>query len=515
MASRPLSIMDLGSMAIGGSYRSIFDDPAWTYTGVDLAPGENVDLVLSDPYNWLEIETGSFDVVISGQAFEHIEFFWKTMQEICRVLKPGGLCCIIAPSSGPEHKYPVDCWRFYPDGFRALAKYVGLETLEVDTEWNPGEYEDGSHEWKDTFFVGRKPSERGGAKEDQDRQGLHVYRREVRVEEDDSLAKIVRYVREGARVLELGPATGYLTRFLSRELGCTVDCVEKSPEMAREAARFSRLMKVGDLEQMDLAGEFQEGFYDFVIAADVLEHLDDPVPVLEACRKLLKGDGRLVLSMPNIAHVSIIGELLKGRFEYAREGILDRTHKRFYTRSTIEELLHGCGFSLESQDQVIRLPEDTEFRDSLAWLPHEVQKVLFNRPDALVYQFVMVACPSADVSKKQVVPKGYECSVVDLRLAVIMELQERLQRTEKALSEVQASVQEYIRRLEEALAEAQGLAHERLDYIHTLESALEDTKQLAIERLEAIGRLKSRPLVRAALGIHQLMDRLKGALKRG
>ncbi len=75
MENTGLEIFDLGSMAIGGCYRSIFDAEKWTYTGVDLSEGENVDLVLSDPYSWSEIRSSSVDVFVSGQAFEHIEFF--------------------------------------------------------------------------------------------------------------------------------------------------------------------------------------------------------------------------------------------------------------------------------------------------------------------------------------------------------------------------------------------------------------------------------------------------------
>ena len=152
-----LRILDLGSMEIGGSYRSIFDEEKWEYTGMDLLPGKNVDIVLSDPYNWLEIESNSIDVFISGQTFEHIEYFWRTMLEIARVLKPGALCCIIAPSSGPEHKYPVDCWRFYPDGFKALARYAKLEVSEISTQWEPKGYSDGSDSWADTMLVASKP----------------------------------------------------------------------------------------------------------------------------------------------------------------------------------------------------------------------------------------------------------------------------------------------------------------------------------------------------------------------
>jgi len=132
------------------TYRPFFNKAKWKYFGLDLEAGDNVDIVVSDPYNWKEVPNNFADVVISGQAFEHIEFPWLTIKEIYRVLKSGGICCIIAPSSGPEHKYPYDCWRFYPDGMRALAKWVGFRVVEVFTDWGLGE-------WQDTFAVLQKP----------------------------------------------------------------------------------------------------------------------------------------------------------------------------------------------------------------------------------------------------------------------------------------------------------------------------------------------------------------------
>jgi len=150
---REFLIIDLGSQSISGmkTYKGIFNGfERWVYKGVDIAAGENVDIVLSDPYRWVKIEDESIDVLITGQTLEHIEYPWLTMLEIARVLKPGGVACIIAPSSGPEHKYPVDCWRIYPDGMRALAKYSGLEVIEVFTDWGLGE-------WQDIFTVLQKP----------------------------------------------------------------------------------------------------------------------------------------------------------------------------------------------------------------------------------------------------------------------------------------------------------------------------------------------------------------------
>ena len=152
-----LTIVDLGSHDINGSYRPLFAQPPWRYLGLDLGPGENVDVVLRDPYSWRELASQSTDVVISGQALEHIEFFWETMREIARVLKPGGLCCIIAPSSGPEHRFPLDCWRFLPDGLGALARYAGLDVLEARTQWEDlPQYDLESNKWHDSVLVARK-----------------------------------------------------------------------------------------------------------------------------------------------------------------------------------------------------------------------------------------------------------------------------------------------------------------------------------------------------------------------
>lgn len=123
--------------------------------------GVNVDIVLEKPYQWKNIKSQSFDVVVCGQMLEHDEFFWLTMLEIKRVMKPEGICCIIAPSGGPEHRYPVDCYRYYPDGFRAVARYAGLEVLEVYAQWNAELYPDMDADWRDCVLIGRRPKANG------------------------------------------------------------------------------------------------------------------------------------------------------------------------------------------------------------------------------------------------------------------------------------------------------------------------------------------------------------------
>src|SRR5579875_2336057 len=92
---RAMRVLDVGSMDVNGSYRQFFDDPAWTYTGVDMEAGPGVDSVLPQPYDWSVLAASAYDEVVSGQALEHIEFPWVTILEVARVLRPQGLVCLI------------------------------------------------------------------------------------------------------------------------------------------------------------------------------------------------------------------------------------------------------------------------------------------------------------------------------------------------------------------------------------------------------------------------------------
>jgi SAM-dependent methyltransferase len=115
-------IIDIGSQDINGSLKSVCPEHL-TYTGVDFVAGKSVDIVLDDPYT-LPFDTDSADVIVSSSVFEHSEMFWLLFLEIIRVLKPEGLFYLNVPSNGSFHRYPVDCWRFYPDSGNALVKWA-------------------------------------------------------------------------------------------------------------------------------------------------------------------------------------------------------------------------------------------------------------------------------------------------------------------------------------------------------------------------------------------------------
>jgi len=157
--NEPLKILEIGSRVIPPqtSQRNLFENNSWIYKGLDIEPGENVDIIPSDPYDWVEVEDNSFDVVISSQTFEHIPYFWVTAFEIGRVLKDGGLAIIIAPSSGTEHKFPFDTFRYFPDGFIKLSEYMGFKTIETYWQYEDLLYEDGSDYNRDCCIIMQKP----------------------------------------------------------------------------------------------------------------------------------------------------------------------------------------------------------------------------------------------------------------------------------------------------------------------------------------------------------------------
>jgi SAM-dependent methyltransferase len=114
-------IIDVGAQDVNGSLRSVAPIGS-SYIGLDFEKGRGVDVVITDPYQ-LPIDSESADVVVSSSCFEHSDFFWLLFNECLRILKPSGLLYLNAPTNGPVHRYPTDCWRFYPDSGIALQNW--------------------------------------------------------------------------------------------------------------------------------------------------------------------------------------------------------------------------------------------------------------------------------------------------------------------------------------------------------------------------------------------------------
>lgn len=123
------TVVDFGSYSVNGNVRDIFE-PAMKYIGLDMEAGPNVDVVSTNQET--PFDNKSIDVVISTSCFEHDSCFWMTFLEMCRIVKPGGLIYINAPSAGPYHGYPGDCWRFYKDSWKALETWGNKNNYSIE-----------------------------------------------------------------------------------------------------------------------------------------------------------------------------------------------------------------------------------------------------------------------------------------------------------------------------------------------------------------------------------------------
>jgi len=125
----PLRILDVGSRQClkQSTYRELML-PNWEYLGCDIQTGPNVDFVQLGSYK-IQTTANDYDAVISGQCLEHVEYPWLLIQEMTRVCKIGGFLFLVAPWRFQVHKFPIDCWRFLPDGMLGLARLFKLQVI--------------------------------------------------------------------------------------------------------------------------------------------------------------------------------------------------------------------------------------------------------------------------------------------------------------------------------------------------------------------------------------------------
>ncbi|MFH0729723.1 MAG: glycosyltransferase [Pseudomonadota bacterium] len=215
--------------------------------------------------------------------------------------------------------------------------------------------------------------------------------------ENSSHVKALQMVGRERRVLEIGCATGYLSRYLTEELGCRVIGVEIDADAAEKANNYCEEVIVGDIESLALEEMFEGREFDVIMMTDVIEHLKNARRMLHRLKSNLSASGFLILSIPNGAHGSVGLELLDGKWDYRKEGLLDQTHLHFYDKDSLSLLLEEAGFFISQLDRVIIHPRDTEMKTPWESYPREVTAYLEKvNPEYRTYQFVVKAYPMSD-----------------------------------------------------------------------------------------------------------------------
>ena len=145
------------------------------------------------------------------------------------------------------------------------------------------------------------------------------------------------------RILEVGCGGGQTGKELRSKGVEEIAGIEIVEDVARSAQQHYDAVHIGDVEEMDLP--YEKGHFDCILYGDVLEHLKDPWKVLRRHNSLVRANGTIIVSIPNIRHYRIIKKLaLKGQWEYQDDGIMDRTHLRFFTLRSIRAMIANAGY---------------------------------------------------------------------------------------------------------------------------------------------------------------------------
>lgn len=152
-------------------------------------------------------------------------------------------------------------------------------------------------------------------------------------------------------ILDIGCGAGVLGESIKMRQPCKVIGIEIVPEAAEQAKKKLDSVLVGTVEQH--LPTLERAYFDCIVMADVLEHLADPYTLLRNLKVLLSLTGCAIISLPNVRHWAVVKNLLEGRFDYKDEGIMDRTHLRFFTMSSAVAMINGAGYDVDQIHAVV------------------------------------------------------------------------------------------------------------------------------------------------------------------
>lgn len=219
------------------------------------------------------------------------------------------------------------------------------------------------------------------------------------------------------RILDVGCGAGILGAALKQRQTCEVWGVEYVADVARQAALSLDQVITGSVEDMAVLEQLPDDYFDVIIFADVLEHLRDPGDILQKMKPCLRAGGTIVSSVPNVRHWSVIKGLLEGRWDYEDAGILDRTHLRFFTCSSLVSMFRDAGYEI-AEGQTVRLVNDvpmpTGIAAALANFGVDTQNL---EEESQVYQFLLVSRPLVEQNavrppQTAMAPQAVEAEVV-------------------------------------------------------------------------------------------------------
>lgn len=198
---------------------------------------------------------------------------------------------------------------------------------------------------------------------------------------------ILEQIKPESYVLEMGCYTGYMTKYMKEKLNCCVNVVEIDEQAIECAKPYAYNAFCGDLNSDEWYGHFNLNRYDYILFADVLEHLIDPLTTLTMATELLRKDGKVIISIPNICHNDIIIQLFYDHFRYTNWGLLDNTHIRFWGREDFIEMINKARLKVTDIRTVNFSTQGTEQHCKFR-VDDELMNLLKRREYGEVYQYI-------------------------------------------------------------------------------------------------------------------------------
>lgn len=189
--------------------------------------------------------------------------------------------------------------------------------------------------------------------------------------------KICSYVKEG-KVLDVGCAEGNLSKMMKMK-GCHVFGVEIDENSAKIAKKYCEKVIIGNVEKIKLPDEY-ENYFDYIVLADVVEHLKEPLDFILRFKNYLKDDGKLIISVPNITNWRIRMNIILGKWNYTKYGILDEGHLRFFNEKGAKKLFHDSGFVIDKFDLTV---------GDVNHFQHLLYLIGLKFPNLLAFQFLI------------------------------------------------------------------------------------------------------------------------------
>lgn len=226
------------------------------------------------------------------------------------------------------------------------------------------------------------------------KQKQHKYEYEVVLDADSAPARVVQLVGKDKHVLEIGAGPGSITKLLTSVSNCRVTALDIDAESVKLIAPYCERAcqaNLNDIAWPEVLGT--DNKFEVLVAADVLEHVYEPLTVLNTMKGLLDQNGCMVISLPHAAHSVIQACLFDEDFEYGDVGLLDRTHIRFFGIKNMQKLFEDAGLKIIHATFVVRNPMFTEFSKRWAKTPQIFRDALALNPFGLVYQVIVKAVP--------------------------------------------------------------------------------------------------------------------------